>query len=403
MREAFKWAQRLLENAHAAGEKAYPGADYDIAYANWLLARVLETARGPEQALPLLDEAQRRFETVSRERHSRAAEGMASLCVTDRGHCFLDLGRLEDAAAAFEEGIRHGEQLRDERQVAIVRAQLGTVRFEQRRYRDALEAYEEARERFTLLNEPGTVAGSWHQIGMVHEHAGKPEAAEDSYRKSLAISVQLDDSAGQARTLVQLGNLYYDSLDRPEEAAAFYRHAAEKYAETGDQAHEGQARTNLGATLCKLRRYEEARQEIRRAIECKQDYGHAVAPWTTWGILTDIETGAGDAPAATEAKQKAIACFLAHRRDGGENHEGIGRLCLEVTKLLLAGDASAATALLEQVAADPEVHASFRPFIHALQAIVLGSRDRTLADAPDLDYRMAAEILFLIETLEMPR
>ena len=42
----------------------------------------------------------------------------------------------------------------------------------------------------------------------------------------------------------------------------------------------------------------------------------------------------------------------------------------------------------------------FRPFIHALQAIVAGSRDRTLADAPDLDYTMAAEILFLIETLE---
>ena len=41
-----------------------------------------------------------------------------------------------------------------------------------------------------------------------------------------------------------------------------------------------------------------------------------------------------------------------------------------------------------------------RPFIQALQAIVAGSRDRTLADAPELDHTMAAEILFLIETLE---
>ena len=39
-------------------------------------------------------------------------------------------------------------------------------------------------------------------------------------------------------------------------------------------------------------------------------------------------------------------------------------------------------------------------FIRALQAIVAGSRDRTLADDPDLDYGMAAEILLLIETLE---
>ena len=42
----------------------------------------------------------------------------------------------------------------------------------------------------------------------------------------------------------------------------------------------------------------------------------------------------------------------------------------------------------------------FLPFINALQAIVAGSRDRTLADAPDLSYMMAAEILLLIETLE---
>lgn len=40
-----------------------------------------------------------------------------------------------------------------------------------------------------------------------------------------------------------------------------------------------------------------------------------------------------------------------------------------------------------------------------LQAIVAGSRDRTLADAPDIYiyYRIAAEILFLIDTLEKPR
>jgi hypothetical protein len=35
----------------------------------------------------------------------------------------------------------------------------------------------------------------------------------------------------------------------------------------------------------------------------------------------------------------------------------------------------------------------------ALQAIVAGRRDRTLADPPDLHYTMAAEILFVIEPL----
>ena len=77
----------------------------------------------------------------------------------------------------------------------------------QRRYPEALAAYEEARERFTQLDEPGTVAVSWHQTGMVYQEAGQPEAAEDAYRKSLAIEVRLGDVAGQASTLTATGEL----------------------------------------------------------------------------------------------------------------------------------------------------------------------------------------------------
>ncbi len=175
---------------------------------------------------------------------------------------------------------------------------------------------------------------------MVYQEAGQPEAAEDAYRKSLAIKVRLGDVAGQASTLVQLGNLYDDVLDRPEEAAAFYRQAADKYVEIGDVAKEGSARNNLADTLRKLRRLDEARQEIRRAIECKAQFGHASEPWKTWAILADIETDAGNPAAAAEAKRKAIACYLAYRRDGGENHDADGRISLAVTQSLLAGDAA---------------------------------------------------------------
>jgi hypothetical protein len=48
--------------------------------------------------------------------------------------------------------------------------------------------------------------------------------------------------------------------------------------------------------------------------------------------------------------------------------------------------------------------ARLAPPLHpALQAIVAGSRDRTLANAPDLRYTMAAEILFLLAMLEKPQ
>jgi tetratricopeptide (TPR) repeat protein len=389
----------LLQRARAAGGQAYPGADYDLAVACFLLARVLKTAGGSEQSLPLLDEARRRFEAIAQSRASKAAEGMVSACITEQGGCLLYLGRLDEATAAYEEAIRRNEQLGDDRGVAGGKGQLGTVRMRQRRYPEALAAYAEARERFTQLDEPGSVAAIWHQTGMVYQAAGQPEAAEDAYRKSLALEVRPENVAEQASTLGQLGILYKNVLDRPEEAAAFYRQAADKYVEIGDVAMEGRVRSNLANVLRKLRRLDEARQKIRRAIECDSQYGHASEPWTAWSILSKIETDAGNPTAAAEAKSKAIACYLVYRRDGGENHDGPGRLVFDMTEKLCAGGPAAAASFLQQVAANPQNTPLF-PFIQALQAIVSGSRDRTLAEHPDLDYTMAAEILFLIETLE---
>jgi tetratricopeptide (TPR) repeat protein len=403
LREAFAGAQALLQRARAAGEQAYPGADYDLAMAFNLLGQVLQPAGGAEQALPLLDEARQRFEAIAKAQSDKAAEGMASACLTRRGDCLRDLGRLDAAAAAYEEAIHRDEQRGADRAVAVGKGQLGTVRLQQRRYPEALAAYAEARERFTQLDEPGSVAGVWHQTGMAYQDAGQPEAAEDAYRQALAIEVRLGDVAGQARTLGQLGNLYMYVLDRPEEAATFYRQAADKYVEIGDAANEGRARGNLATTLRKLRRLDEARQEIRLKIESDAPFGHVAQPWTTWAILADIETDTGNPAAAAEARAKAIAGFLAYRRDGGENHDASGRIALAVTQSLLAGDPAAAASLLQQLAAHPNATGALRTFIQALQAIVSGRRDRTLADAPDLDFSMAAEILFLIETLEKRR
>ena len=120
-------------------------------------------------------------------------------------------------------------------------------------------------EIFIRLNEPGTVAGAWHQIGMVHEEAGQPEAAEEAYNQSLAIKVRLGNQAGQANTLGQLGNLYHFSLNRPEQAVAFYQRAMEIFRTLGDTAGEGRQLNNRADALRQLQRYDEARAAITRA------------------------------------------------------------------------------------------------------------------------------------------
>ena len=152
--------------------------------------------------------------------------------------------------------------------------------------------------------------------------------------------------------------------------------------------------------LRKLRRLDEARQEILRAIKCNEGIGHSGSVWNNWTNLANIETDAGNLAAAAKAKGKAIASYLAYRRAGGENHDTPGRLFYAVTEAIQKGDRGEAERVIAEYRErwiDDE-----NPEADALQAIVAGSRDRTLADAPDLDYTMAAEILFLIETLEQP-
>ena len=326
---------------------------------------------------------------------------MASICLAERGDCLLDLGRLDEAATAYEEIIRRAEQLgyaTGTSPSARVSSGLSACisAATRRRWRHMKKRASGSRTWTNLA----CVAVSWHQTGSVYQGAGQPEAAEDAYRKSLEIKVRLGDVAGQASTLLQLGTLYGDVLARPKDAAAFYEQAADKYGEIGDAANEGRVRSNLAMTLRKLRRLDESRQEIRRAIACNAQFGHAVEPWKSWAILADIETDAGNPAAAAEAKSQGHRLLprLPPRRRREPQPEG--RISLGVTQALLAGDSADAASLLQQLAAHPDAAGPGATFIHALQAIVAGSRDRTLADAPELDCTMAAEILFLIDTLE---
>lgn len=400
LRVALDGAEALLRRARSAGAAAYRNADYDLAMACALLGSVLKGAGVAGQAMAPLDEAHKRFEAVAQEKPGRGAERMVSVCLAERGDCLRDLGRLDEAARAYEEAFQCAERLGYERQVAIGKGNLGTVRLYQRRYQEALDAFADARGRFERLGEPCSVAVSWHRTGMAYQDAGRADEAEAAYRQALVIAVRLGDSAGQARTLLELGNLYGDLLDRPEEAVAFYRQAADRYVEIGDTAGEGVARSNLAATLRWLGRLDKTRRELYRAIECKASLGHAAEPWKTWDILAGIELDAGNPPDAAQARARGVATYLAYRRDGGENHSGSGRLALALSEPLLAGDKGAATDRLSRRAADPELPEGLRPFIAACEAIVQGSRDPALAEAPGLSYSMSAELLHLIERLE---
>ena len=394
---AYNAATTLLQQARKAGTQAYEDADYDLAMACILMARVLQMTGNAASALPLLGEARKGFAAIATTCDSKAAAGMAVRCLTEQGDCLRALGRLDEAAAAYQENISLAEQLDDECQVAVGKGQLGTVFLYQRRYPQALTAFEQARDLFAKRKDLAGVATEWHQIGMTHQMSGKAEAAEAAYQEAYRLRVLLGDVAVQADTLGQLGNLYSDALNSPEQAVQFYRQAEGIYQQLGDKAKESWTLSNLAETLRELRRYNEARHAIHQAIICKADFGHAAESWKSWHILAKIETDCGNLATASTAKQKAIAAYLAYRRDGGENHNTEGRIAHAVRQTLSTDGTAATITLLEDCLAYPEWQ-DFQTYLNTLIAVLNGNHDPSLADAPDLNYSMAAEILLLIES-----
>ena len=395
--EAHAAAEQLLQRAMAAGEAAYEDAAYDTALAHWQSGRVLKTIGDAEAALPPLREAQQRFQAFA-DAGDRDAEQMVSVAISDAADCLRDLGQYGEAAAAYEELIRRAEKLGDRRGVAVGRGSLGTVRLLQNRYGEALESYWQTLRIFEALGEPLTVAVAWHQIGVVHKNAEQFEQAEQAYRQSLAISVQQQNRAHEAGSLIELGNLYAQ-MGPMEESATFYWQGAEIYARLQDKRYEGVARSNLADTLIKLERYDEARRELHRAIECKQPFGHAAGLWNTWDILHNLEQATGNAQAAEAARCGAIASYLAYRRAGGENQSNQAELFTRVSKAIQQQRARTEAEQYLDELSKGKVPAWLQSLVAGLGAILRGARDPALAADPNLDILNAAELQLLLEAL----
>jgi tetratricopeptide (TPR) repeat protein len=169
---AYTAAQHLLEHCLEAGESAYTLAAYDIALAYTKLGRTLRHLGDAEMALQPLTEARERFQALADSGNS-TARSMVPIVIAEYGDCLKDLGRLDEAASAYEEVIQLAAHLGDKRSIAAAKGQLGTVRIWQRRYNEALAACIEAGEIFDALGEPGSVAAAWHQIGLVYRYKEK--------------------------------------------------------------------------------------------------------------------------------------------------------------------------------------------------------------------------------------
>ena len=115
--QALPMARQLLETALAAGEGAYELAAYDLATCHTYLGCLLHKAASlrPPWDLSLRPA---RFQRLADVGNANAAR-MATVCLKEHADALQDLGRLDEAAAAYEEAIELATQRGNHRAVAL--------------------------------------------------------------------------------------------------------------------------------------------------------------------------------------------------------------------------------------------------------------------------------------------
>ncbi|MDD3355055.1 hypothetical protein [Zoogloea sp.] len=353
LEEAFALARSLYQRARWSGPAAYPEAGLDGARAAGLLARVLEGGDDTGAAIALLSEA---------------------------------LGTLADQEECSELQI---ELLRD----------YGRLLLQQGEGAAALDSLTAALKLSCQLERPADRTACLHLIGLAEDAEGHGEAAEKAWREALDISAAEDNPLFLAELHQQIGHLCTRTPSRIAEATEHHWAAAQLCAQANAPVSEGHARTHLASALLKQGLLQEALDEIQRAIRCKADAGDTAVPWTSWGVLADIQRARNEEKKAHEAREKAVETYLAHRRTGAENTNLDGRLAHLVLEGLEEDAAGELDESLAELAGKSGFPARLRPFMTVLRAIVAGNRDPKLADHPGLDYSASVEIHLLLNRL----
>jgi hypothetical protein len=141
---------------------------------------------------------------------------------------------------------------------------------------------------------------------------------------------------------------------------------------------------------------------LRRALEAGEREGrpHQVVHFDGHGGY-DRKTGRGqlcfeDTEDAAQGNLERQADWGERGRCGGEPTDGPTRVVARFGETLRTSGADSARALLPEAT---EVSDELAPILRALQAILAGSRDPTLADDPSLDPADAVELALLLESL----
>jgi len=323
---------------------------------------------------------------------------------TDLADVLRDQGSYMEAKAASQAGLEIMKELSDNRGVAVLIGQLGTLAYFQGELDGAAEQYREALSLLKSLNEPISEAVIWHRLAMVYQDAKNWEAAEHAYRESARLKENqgvLAGSVGTCSSWDQLAQVC-EATGRKAEAEQWYSKALAARRTADDRPGIARTLSNLADLLANNpARLDEGRRLAEEGLVIDLTLDPAAAQiWKTYELLAQITSQQGDNSQAARYRAKSRHAYLAfpswrkQLHQHGQYEQLIAKVVREASNPALREELKQ----LEQNMSNPS-GSSWTNIITAIRNIIDGERDEAVLYEP-LNFMGAAIIRAILEGLE---
>ena len=260
-----------------------------------------------------------------------------SIAVNNLGSTFDDLERYDEAIETFRASIElKNQRLLDNPSLDLRSSQaaswygLGSALNSLSRFEEAIDAYRTADSLY--VSEGSLSSQRYHlntlnEIGKALRKLDRNAEAMAAFEQARQAALLLGDVEAEADALDEIAY----QTDDDEAQLALFTEAYELHVQSGSLRDAGYSQSQIGQTLWRLKRLDEAIAAHRKAIELREQAGFTSGQAYSWLKLGGLYKDAGDPVRAIEAYDTAAALYdqVDNRSGSADVLEDLGDLFIE--------------------------------------------------------------------------
>ena len=203
--------------------------------------------------------------------------------------------------------------------------QQGIEQYQRSQFREALQSWQQALQRYRQLGDRLGEAQSLGNLGVAYRNLGDFRNAIEVYQQILPFFREIDDRQGEAKSLGNLGNTYH-SLGDYSNAIDFYQQYLTIAREIGDRRGEAKSLSNLGNTYHSLGDYSNAIDFYQQSLVIAREIGDRRGEAASLGNFGNTYHSLGDYHNAIDFYQQylTIAREIGDRRGEAKSLSNLG-------------------------------------------------------------------------------